>query len=128
MGADVSAEDYGRQLWREPPSPFVTHADMAPVHMQIGELKKGQEHILTTYSHLRGEMLQGFDQVLATIKRDQRETEARTGITLSAREAILAVVAIGAGAMILTYSVLRHAPDSPRAASAAMGAVDAIPE
>lgn len=96
------ADQYDNRLWN-PPSPYVTHAEMAPVHTEIGSLKKGQEHILNTYAHLRGEMLQGFDNIEKLLKRDQEThtREERGNVNLTMRElVIIAVALVIAGAFL----------------------------
>jgi hypothetical protein len=96
------ANEYDSRLWQPPapPSPYVTHADMAPVHTKIGSLEKGQEQILSTYGHLRGEMLSGFAEIRKAIS-DAAPAPDRGGVNLSMRELVLiAVSLVLAGAVL----------------------------
>jgi len=88
-----------RGLW-SPPSPFVTHEQLGPIHSRIGSLEKGQEHILQTYAHLRGEMLQRFDDLERIMSRPPPEPE-RGNVQLTMRElVIIAVALVIAGAFL----------------------------
>ena len=49
------------------PAPFVTHEQLGSVHRQIGALDQGQQSLLSTYNHLRGDMLAGFDRLAQLI-------------------------------------------------------------
>jgi len=92
------------------PSPFVTHREMGEVHQTIGELKSGQQSIIATYNHLRGDMLNGFDKLAAMISAERQETAKRAlqappepgGLNLSVREAFIACFAIMAGTALIT--------------------------
>lgn len=91
-----------RGMWT-PPSPFVTHEQLGPLHSRIGSLEKGQEHILNTYAHLRGEMLQGFDSIEKLLKREQEQhaRDDRGNVSLTMRElVIIAVALVIAGAFL----------------------------
>lgn len=82
-----------------PPSPFVTHQDMGPVHSRIGALEQGQASIVATYNHLRGDMLARFDH-LETMLKEQRPAE-RDGVNLTLRElVVIAVALVIAGALL----------------------------
>lgn len=96
--------DYDPYLWRpHVPSPYVTHQDIAPMHTRIGALEKGQESIISTYSHLRGEMIHSFDEIKKLI-RDQAPPQQQ-GVNLSFRE-----VVIFAGALVLVGAFLSRLP------------------
>lgn len=93
------------------PSPFVTHREMGEVHQTIGELRQGQQSIIATYNHLRGDMLNGFDKIAALIAAERQEHAKRTlqqqepqggGLNLSVREAFIACFAIMAGTALIT--------------------------
>lgn len=98
------------QLWRPqaPPSPFVTHAEMGPVHSRLGSLEKGQEHVLNTYAHLRGEMLSHFAGMEKLIRESAPSAE-RGGVNLSAREAsVIATALVLAGIVLSRVPGLEH--------------------
>jgi hypothetical protein len=82
---------------RKPPSPWVTHAELAPMHKQIGSLEKGQEHILTTYAHLRGDMLSRFDALEKLLKGGATAEKP----PLSTRELVIIAAALVLGGMVL---------------------------
>jgi len=111
-------KQHGRD-WREwaPPPPFVTHDKWADIREEVGALKNGQAHILQTYTHIRGEMREGFDRLERAMTARQIEATATAattnanGITLSVRELVLLIVAIGGGAVILSYSFLGGHPE-----------------
>lgn len=86
-----------------PPSPFVTHEHLAPIHNKIGSLEKGQESVLNTYAHLRGEMLAHFDR-LEKLMREERNAPAPEvkGIVVSMHSAIVAAVALVLAGIILS--------------------------
>lgn len=91
---------YDGRLWN-PPSPFVTHEQLAPMHTKIGSLEKGQEHVLNTYAHLRGEMLAGFDRIEQAIGSPAAQESQKGDVTLSMRElVIIAVALVIAGAVL----------------------------
>lgn len=96
-------QQYDNRLWH-PPSPFVTHEQLAPVHNKIGSLEKGQEHILNTYAHLRGEILQGFDRIEEALRHPPSpppSQEERGQVQLSMRElVIIAAALVLAGALL----------------------------
>lgn len=97
---------YGQphHLWRpQVPSPYVTHQDLGPVHAQIGELRQGQQSILQTYNHLRGDMLSHFEKLEKLIEA-QKPAE-QTGVRLTMRE--LVVIAI---ALVLAGAILSRLP------------------
>lgn len=91
-------------LWRpQVPSPYATHQDLAPLHGKIGALEQGQQQILSTYAHLRGEMMHGFDELKATIRAtaESQTQEQRGQVNLSMRElVIIAVALVMAGAFL----------------------------
>lgn len=63
-------------LWRpHVPSPYVTHQDLAPMHKQIGSLEQGQQAIVSSYNHIRGEMLHGFDEIKAILRAQAEPQE-----------------------------------------------------
>mgnify|MGYP000899861097 CR=1 FL=1 len=84
---------YDGRLWN-PPSPFVTHEQLAPMHNKIGSLEKGQEHVLNTYAHLRGEMLAGFDRIEQALTAEKNPAEKQSGVSLSMRELVVAAMAL----------------------------------
>jgi hypothetical protein len=88
------------QLWRPyAPSPFVTHQELGPVHAQIGELRQGQQSILQTYNHLRGDMITHFDKLEKLIE-EARPAE-QSGVNLSMRElVVIACALVLAGALL----------------------------
>ena len=92
---------YDGRLW-SPPSPYVTHEQLAPVHNKIGSLEKGQEHVLNTYAHLRGEMLAGFDRIEQALAAPPAlASKEPSGVNLSMRElVVIAVALILAGALL----------------------------
>lgn len=92
-------------MWRPqvPPSPYVTHQDMAPVHSRMGALEQGQASILQTYNHLRGDMIAHFDKI-EKILEAQKPPE-QSGVNLSMRE--LVVIAI---ALVLAGGILSRLP------------------
>lgn len=92
---------YDGRLWA-PPSPYVTHEQLAPVHNKIGSLEKGQEHVLNTYAHLRGEMLAGFDRIEQAIAAPNTPAaKEANGVNLSMRELVVICVALVlAGALL----------------------------
>lgn len=101
-----------RQQGQQPyhvPAPFVTHAEMAPVHARIGGLERGQQAVLEAYGHMRGELLGRFDRLESALTAE-RQTDAKRaaqqpdtqGLNLSVREAFIAVFAIMAGTALLT--------------------------
>lgn len=99
------------------PSPFVTHREMGEVHQTIGELKSGQQSIIATYNHLRGDMLNGFDKIAAMIAAERQETAKRAlqqpeqgGLNLSVREAFIACFAIMAGTALITNMATAQKP------------------
>jgi hypothetical protein len=82
-----------------PPSPFVTHQDLGPVHSRIGALEQGQVQILQTYGHLRGDMLTRFDELKGLIKSQQPAEQS--GVNLSMRElVVIACALVLAGALL----------------------------
>lgn len=95
------------------PSPFVTHKEMGEVHQTIGELRQGQQSIIATYNHLRGDMLNGFDKIAAMISAERQNEAKRAlqqpepqGLNLSVREAFIACFAImAATALIMKMAV-----------------------
>lgn len=112
----MSEQGPGGQPSYHAPAPFVTHEQMGGVHRQIGALEQGQASIMSTYNHLRGDMINGFDKMdksittlVATLDA-QRQNDAKRaaqvpepqGIQLSAREAFIACVAIMAATAFLT--------------------------
>lgn len=92
-------------LWRPPvpPSPYVTHQDMAPVHSRMGALEQGQASIMQTYNHLRGDMLTHFDKIGKLI--EAQKPPEQSGVNLSMRE--LVVIAI---ALVLAGAILGRIP------------------
>lgn len=91
---------YDGRLW-SPPSPYVTHEQLAPVHNKIGSLEKGQEHVLNTYAHLRGEMLAGFDRIEQALVPATPASKEAQGVNLSMRElVVIAVALVLAGALL----------------------------
>lgn len=95
---------YVQQLWRpQVPSPYATHQDLAPLHGKIGALEQGQQSIISTYAHLRGEMMHGFDEVKAAIRAsaEAQTQEQRGSLNLSMREfGIIAIALLMAGAFL----------------------------
>lgn len=90
-------------MWRpHAPTPYVTHAEMAPVHTKIGNLEEGQRSSTVYIANLRAEMLTQFDRIEALLRRDhedqirersaQQQQEQRQ-ITLNVREVVLFVIA-----------------------------------
>lgn len=70
---------------------------MGPVHTKIGSLEKGQEHILNTYAHLRGEMLQGFENLEKLLKARGAAADAQQQsgtVNLTMRELVIIAVAL----------------------------------
>lgn len=63
------------------------------MHTKIGSLEKGQEQILQTYGHLRGEMLSGFAEIRKAIQ-DAAPAPEREGVNLSMRELVLIAVSL----------------------------------
>lgn len=92
-------------LWRPPvpPSPYVTHQDMAPVHSRMGALEQGQASIMQTYNHLRGDMIAHFDKIEKLI--EAQKPPEQSGVNLSMRELI--VIAI---ALVLAGGILARVP------------------
>lgn len=88
----------------QPPSPYVTHADMAPMHTKIGSLERGQESIISSYGHLRGEMLHSFDELKAIIRASQTPapTQESRGVTMSMHSVIVAAVALILAGIVLS--------------------------
>lgn len=89
-----------------PPSPFVTHEHLAPIHNKIGSLEKGQESVLNTYAHLRGEMLAHFDRLEKLVREDRQAAaspppEAK-GVIMSMHSVIVAAVALVLAGIILS--------------------------
>jgi hypothetical protein len=89
-----------------PPSPWVTHQDMATVHSKIGGLEQGQQSIIQTYAHLRGEMLRGFDEMKGILReqseaqRKPDEPDERGTIKLNAQGVMIIIAAsIALGAL-----------------------------
>ena len=103
--------------WRDwaPPPPFVTHSQWADMREEMGALKNGHTHILQTYTHIRGEMREGFDRIeRAMTARDVDVTSANSGVNLSVRELVLLIVAIAAAAVILTYMFVTGNPGAAK--------------
>lgn len=102
----------GQQGQWHVPSPFVTHQQMGEVHQSIGELRQGQQSIIATYNHLRGDMLNGFEKLekailtaAAPAPKGQRDDEERIKLTM--REAVMAAVVIMLASTIVTYLLLK---------------------
>lgn len=99
-----SSDPYQQGLWRpHAPSPYATHQDLAPLHTKIGALEQGQQQILSTYAHLRGEMMHGFDELKATIRAtaEAQKQETSGQVNLTMRElVIIAVALVMAGAFL----------------------------
>lgn len=97
------------------PAPFVTHEQMGGVHQSIGELRQGQASIMSTYNHLRGDMLSGFEKLekailtSASAQAKAREPE-QGGLNLSVREAFIACFAIMAGTALITNMATAQKP------------------
>lgn len=82
-----------------PPSPFVTHQDIGPIHSRMGALEKGQEQIILTYGHLRGDMLTHFDKLEKLISAQKPADQG--GVNLSMRElVVIACALVLAGALL----------------------------
>jgi len=75
------------------------------MHKQIGSLEQGQQAIVSSYNHIRGEMLHGFDEIKA-ILRAQAESapqpaESKGVVTLGRGELMVLIGAlIGVGAFL----------------------------
>lgn len=94
------------------PSPFVTHQQMGEVHQSIGELRQGQQSIIATYNHLRGDMLNGFDKLekailAAAAPAQEQGSHDEERIKLTMREAVMAAVVIMLASTIVTYLLIR---------------------
>lgn len=105
----MSEQGQGQPPHYGAPSPFVTHREMGEVHQTIGELRQGQQSIIATYNHLRGDMLNGFDKIAAMIAAERTESAKRAlqqpeqgALNLSVREAFIACFAIMAGTALIT--------------------------
>lgn len=86
-----------------PPSPFVTHETLAPIHKQIGALEQGQQSIIQTYSHLRGEMLHGFDEMKALLRAEKVvPPPSSPGITLTTSQLIVFITALVLAGILLS--------------------------
>lgn len=77
---------------------------MAPVHNKIGSLEQGQASIVSTYTHLRGEMLHGFDELKAIIRAAQTAPPAASsaGITLTLPMLTVIIVAVLLAGIIIS--------------------------
>lgn len=111
------SEGPGQGQQFQAPSPFVTHREMGEVHQTIGELRQGQQSIIATYNHLRGDMLNGFDKIAAMIAAERQESAKRAlqqpeqgGLNLSVREAFIACFAIMAGTALITNMATTQKP------------------
>lgn len=129
-GAQVSEPGQGQPPHYSAPSPFVTHREMGEVHQTIGELRQGQQSIIATYNHLRGDMLNGFDKIAAMIAAERTESAKRAlqqpeqgGLNLSVREAFVACFAIMAGTALIT----KMAVDPGGAPAIVRSAADLVP-
>ncbi len=102
-------EQWQSEQWR-PPSPYVTHQDMAPVHSRLGAVEHGQQATLDAYNHLRGDMLSGFDRLAKKIDETNRTEEPRQQSGLNITMPLLATIIAGAvlAGAALTNSPLLH--------------------
>lgn len=111
---------YGRE-WREwtPPPPFVTHRELNEITGEIGALKQSNAHILQTYTHIRGEMREGFERIERLMRAQEvQATNEGGGVNLTVRELVLLIVAIAAAAVILTYMFVTGHPDAAKGLAA----------
>ena len=91
----------------QPPSPYVTHQDMAPVHSRLGAVERGQQATLDAYNHLRGDMLSGFDRLAKKIDETNRVEEPRQQSGLNIPMPMLATIIAGA---VLAGAALANSP------------------
>lgn len=99
-------EDWQNRQW-QPPSPYVTHQDMAPVHSRLGAVERGQQATLDAYNHLRGDMLSGFDRLAKKIDETNRVEEPRQQSGLNIPMPMLATIIAGA---VLAGAALANSP------------------
>lgn len=102
-------EQWQSEQWR-PPSPYVTHQDMAPVHSRLGAVERGQQATLDAYNHLRGDMLSGFDRLAAMIRQqheEEREEKKQTGLPLPTLAVVIAASVL-AGMAMANSNVLQN--------------------
>ena len=90
--------DHYMQRLNGPPSPYVTHQDLAPVHSRIGALQEGHATLASTYNHLRGEMLTRFDKLEKMIEAQQ---QPQKGVNFTVRELAALVAAIALGGILI---------------------------
>jgi hypothetical protein len=111
MATDYDQYQQQQGMWRpHVPTPYVTHADMAPVHQKIGNLEEGQRSSTVYIANLRAEMLTQFDRIEALLRREHEDSirdrsaaqqQEQRQITLNVREVVLFVVAfVVAGAFL----------------------------
>lgn len=91
-------------MWRPPvPTPYVTHQDMGPLHSRMGALEQGQASIMSTYNHLRGDMITHFDKIEKIL--EAQKPQEQSGVNLTVRELVLIVVAL-----VLAGGILSRLP------------------
>lgn len=92
----------------QPPSPYVTHQDMAPIHTRLGSVERGQQATLDAYNHLRGDMLSGFDRLAKKLDDKSDDTEERKGMAITMP--LLATIIAGSvlAGMALANSPIAH--------------------
>ena len=90
-------EDWQQQQPYRPPSPYVTHQEMGPIHSRLGSVERGQQATLDAYNHLRGDMLSGFDRLATMIRQqseekreDVRDEKKQTGLPLPTLAVVIA--------------------------------------
>lgn len=108
----------GQQTYQVP-APFVTHEQLGSVHRQIGALDQGQQSLLSTYNHLRGDMLSGFErlaQLIAAMKTAPPEHQNTADVIAAALSASkqhgsgtgFLWACIGALAAVVAMLMLQH--------------------
>lgn len=100
-------EQWQQSAQWQPPSPYVTHQDMAPVHSRLGAVERGQQATLDAYNHLRGDMLSGFDRLAKKIDETSRAEEPRQQSGLNIPMPMLATIIAGA---VLAGAALANSP------------------
>lgn len=80
--------------WRPPPTPYVTHQDLGPLHTKVGALEKGQESILQAFAGYRAEILTRLDRIEAIAGKAHEPPQPKDQVSLTIRELILICIAL----------------------------------